>query len=234
MLVGFQTGAASVSAGATSDGAGPVGAVPQQANGDYDADDDGLIDVRNLDQLNAIRYDLDGDGSSDDGAYSAAFPGAVTGMGCPTEGCAGYELVSDLDFDTNGNGRADAGDAYWNDGAGWAPIQEFDATFDGDGYAISNLYIDVALNYVTETVTTVWQDPTGELHHHQFEATFARPVGLFGSVIPGPLSGTQFWSMLTCLPARGTWFCLKPAWSGSAGESAPWSVKTTDPSITAR
>ena len=30
--------------------------------GDYDADDDGLIEVSRLEQLNAIRFDLDGDG----------------------------------------------------------------------------------------------------------------------------------------------------------------------------
>ena len=29
---------------------------------DYDRDDDGLIEVANLAQLNAIRWDLDGDG----------------------------------------------------------------------------------------------------------------------------------------------------------------------------
>ena len=34
----------------------------QTANGAYDADNYGLIEVSNLEQLNAIRYDLDGDG----------------------------------------------------------------------------------------------------------------------------------------------------------------------------
>ena len=33
-----------------------------QTTTDYDADDDGLIDINNLDQLNAIRWDLDGNG----------------------------------------------------------------------------------------------------------------------------------------------------------------------------
>ena len=112
--------------------------------GDYDADNDGLIEVSNLTQLNAIRWDLDGDGQSRESGYSQAFPGAVAGMGCPDERCSGYELISDLDFDTNGNGQPDAGDAYWNGGAGWEPIGGFgfEATFDGADHTIANLYIN--------------------------------------------------------------------------------------------
>ena len=112
--------------------------------GDYDADDDGLIEIRNLDQLNAVRHDLDGNGNVPLPEYGAAFPGAVEGMGCPGE-CAGYELAADLNFDTNGNGQADAGDAYWNNGEGWVPIGGTDfiysGDFDGNSYTIANLYI---------------------------------------------------------------------------------------------
>ena len=115
---------------------------------DYDTDDDGLIEVSNLAQLNAIRWDLDGDGSTGDAGYAIAFPNPAPGMGCPTSGCKGYELTADLDFDTNGNGKADAGDAYWNGGAGWTPIgfgtlptPQFTAIFDGNGHTISNLRI---------------------------------------------------------------------------------------------
>ena len=113
--------------------------------GDYDADDDGLIEVANLAQLDAMRYDPGGTGTpttADALFYYTAFPNAVAGMGCPDAGCAGYELVADLDFDTNGNGRPDAGDDYWNDGAGWLPISRFGATFDGGGHTISNLFIN--------------------------------------------------------------------------------------------
>ena len=132
---------------------------PPTPSGDYDADDDGLIEVSNLSQLDAIRYDLDGDGLADVyfhddyfddtsvTAYAAAFPKAAANMGCPSSGCTGYELTADLDFDTNGNGQADAGDAYWNGGAGWLPIGAdyfgpFSAVFDGGGHTIANLYID--------------------------------------------------------------------------------------------
>ena len=89
---------------------------------DYDADNDHLIEVSNLAQLNAIRWDLRGSGSSSNPGYAAAFPDAPSGMGCADNWCRGYELTVDLDFDTNNNGSADAGDAYWNDGAGWEPI----------------------------------------------------------------------------------------------------------------
>ena len=118
---------------------------------DYDTDKDGLIEVSNLAQLAAIRADLNGDGVSPAPAYAAAFPDAMPGMGCPDAGCTGYELVADLDFDTNGNGKADAGDAYWNDGAGWIPIgnsaHSFTADFDGNNHTIANLYINRSKDY---------------------------------------------------------------------------------------
>ena len=115
---------------------------------DYDADDDdGLIEVANLAQLHAIRWDLDGDGTATDPGYAQAFPDAMPGMGCPATGCVGYELTADLDFDTNGDRAVDvAGDAYWNDGSGWEPIgtraAPFTATFHGNGHTIANLFID--------------------------------------------------------------------------------------------
>ena len=119
--------------------------------GDYDADNDGLIEISNLAQLDAIRWDLDGDGVSHVARYIAAFPNAMRGMGCPA-GCAGYELVADLNFDTNGNGEADEGDAYWNDGMGWVSIGEsdrrFKTTLNGGEHAIANLYINGSAGYV--------------------------------------------------------------------------------------
>ena len=117
--------------------------------GDYDRDDDGLIEVCDLAQLNAIRFDGNGDAKPERGTigeYTAAFPGIISdGPGCPI-GCKGYELVADLDFDTNGNGQADADDRFWNDGLGWAPMpisnQRFLAAFEGNGHTISGLFMD--------------------------------------------------------------------------------------------
>ena len=116
------------------------------ADRDYDTDDDGLIEITSLAQLDVIRHDLDGDGVSVHADYAAAFPDAMDEMGC-FAGCSGYELAANLDFDTNGSGAADAGDAYWNEGEGWLPIGDpetdfrFNTTFDGNGHTIANLYI---------------------------------------------------------------------------------------------
>ena len=50
---------------------------------DYDTDDDGLIEVDSLTMLNAIRWDLDGNGSSTNSGYSSAFPTPQSGMVAP-------------------------------------------------------------------------------------------------------------------------------------------------------
>ena len=144
----------------------------------YDSNGDGLIEVSKLSQLDAIRYDLNGDGAqgtvsdTDWAKYTAAFPDAMPGMGCPDTAadadtlpgpCAGYELTANLDFDTNNNDRTytepggvltgDTGDAYYNGGAGWKPIggnaAPFTAIFTGkDGagnyHTIANLFINVS------------------------------------------------------------------------------------------
>ena len=122
---------------------------------DYDTDNDRLLEVNNLAQLNALRWDLNTDGvvdaATDQANYAAAFPGAVAGMGCAqgtvAAACNGYELLADLDFDTDGDGDVDAADSgglYWNSGWGWTPIGDyvhFTGTFQGNGKTISNLYI---------------------------------------------------------------------------------------------
>ena len=116
---------------------------------DYDTDDDGLIGVSNLAQLDAMRYDLDGNGyAGTAAAYAAAFPSPLDRMGCGVDGCSGYELLADLDFDTDGDGAVDSDDDYWNDGDGWEPIgwdsrgfaRFFNATFDGNEHTLSNLF----------------------------------------------------------------------------------------------
>ena len=116
---------------------------------DYDSDNDGLIDVSNLAQLDALRYDLNGDGLVDGAIwmpYYTAYPMGALGMGCPSDGCAGYELTEDLDFDTDDDGDVDSDDDYWNGGDGWEPIGEadtpFTADFMGNRQTVSNLFID--------------------------------------------------------------------------------------------
>src|SRR5690554_2364431 len=99
-----------------------------------DADGNGLIEIYDLSDLNEIRNNLDGKA-----LYGSS-------QGCPDDGCFGFELKADLDFDTNGDGIIDEQDAYWNNGAGWLPIgnssQRFTAEFNGNGHVIRNLYIN--------------------------------------------------------------------------------------------
>ncbi len=120
---------------------------------DYDTDNDRLIDITSLAQLNAIRWDLNGDGAidasastSDTTAYNAAFPAPLSGMGCPSTGCNGYELLNNLDFDTDGSGSVDSNDDYPNwRGIGVAAsgtATAFSAIFDGNDNTISNLLIN--------------------------------------------------------------------------------------------
>ena len=119
---------------------------------DYDADDDGLIEIEWMEQLDAVRWDLDGDGFADDGAnaerYFAAFPDAAEYMGCPDH-CHGYELARDLDFKSAGSYASGAVNGKWTGGDGWLPIgvsdsRRFWATFEGNKYIIANLYINRA------------------------------------------------------------------------------------------
>ena len=133
-----------------------VAARPGTANlrspaGHYDTDNDGLIGVFNLEQLHAIRYDLDGDGRvdirSNAEAYTAAYPDAET-----CRGCHGYELADSLDFDDANSYASGAVNSLWTSGDGWLPIgdpdREFSATFEGNGHTISNLHIDLSRNAV--------------------------------------------------------------------------------------
>ena len=113
-----------------------------------------------MEQLNAIRYDLDGDGATDNAAnqsaYETAFPGLAAGS------YEGYELMNDLDF--NGSMWASGGSVR----GGWKPIgigglygyegDKFVATFEGNHHTIANLYI---------------------------KRDFADQVGLFGSTRSG-------------------------------------------------
>ena len=128
--------------------AGYPSAQAQQTLIDYDTNDNGLIEVDSLAKLDAIRLDLNGDGSvltDDQAAYDDAFPSAAAGMGCPdtddqgTEPgpCIGYELTAPLDM------------SKWNNGGAWTPIgvdddNIFNATFQGNGKTISNLNVRVA------------------------------------------------------------------------------------------
>ena len=117
-----------------------------------------IICQHKLAHLNAIRYDLNGDGArgtisvSDWANYTNAFPNTASGMGYPSAGCVGYELTASLDFDSDADDDVDANDhggAYWDSGAGWTPIgasainvaDRYSGDFKGNGHTINNLFI---------------------------------------------------------------------------------------------
>ena len=122
---------------------------------DADADSDGLIEISTLAQLDAIRFQLGGTG------YRANSDAELDQSGCPSvlyqnsyqQRCFGYELINDLDFDTNQDGAIDANDSYWNEGEGWIPIGDYSkpfvGIFEGSGHVIENLHINrPSTNYV--------------------------------------------------------------------------------------
>ena len=159
IAVALLIAALAFAAAMMADGGAGINPVFAQTTIDYDDDNDGLIDVRSLAQLDAIRHDLNGDGDVATGApttaYNAAFPTRDTSsggrMGCPSGNCTGYELRAHLDFDTDGDGStysgtgasaaSDSDDTYHNSGAGWAPLGQLESTFKGNGFTISNLFI---------------------------------------------------------------------------------------------
>ena len=112
---------------------------------DYDIDDDGLIEINTLEDLNQIRNEFDTATRLIKGTHLYG-----KNDGCPVteerNGCHGYELTSDLSFDTNNNGQFDEGDSFWNDGKGFAPFGQyspkFGAEFHGNGFTIRHLYMN--------------------------------------------------------------------------------------------
>ena len=90
-------------------------------NGDVDKDNDGLIEINNVEGLNAIRYQADGTG------YRKQAQDPKVTIGCPAEGCKGYELTANLDLSRKDN---------------WLPINLFQGIFEGNGHTISNLKIN--------------------------------------------------------------------------------------------
>ena len=113
-----------------------------------DGDNDGLIEINTLDDLYNIRYNLAGTSYKD-----TPSPAIVIGAtnGCPLDiNCRGYELTRDLDF-ADPNSYADGTvNSMWRPNSsnpddatndGWPPFYGFTATFEGNGFAIRNLYI---------------------------------------------------------------------------------------------
>ena len=113
---------------------------------DIDQDDDGLIELCDLNALDAIRYQLDGSG------YRESSDAVKITAGCPSRGCDGYELRSDLDFNSDDSYRDTTSKEAWTSGLGWLPIGDrlnfFSARFEGNDHTIANLYINRPSDYV--------------------------------------------------------------------------------------
>ena len=132
---------------------------------DVDDDNDGLIEIHNLDMLHNIRWNLAGttyDDEEDDGTGNGGdttgAPAAAATDNCatPTDGVylCGYELTRSLDFaddasyasgSINSDWRPTDGDPATATNTGWPGIgvdstTGFSAIFDGNGNTISNLY----------------------------------------------------------------------------------------------
>ena len=112
-----------------------------------DADSDGLIEVSTLDQLNAIRYDLNGDGAADNVSGETAYQAAFL---VPTGSYNGYELMVNLDFEVASSYASNTTHTTWTTESGWLPIgysnsfdnRSFSTIFEGNGHTISNLFIN--------------------------------------------------------------------------------------------
>lgn len=138
----LSVGIASLTACGSGGGGGGGGSsdAPPPAVVEADANHNGLIEIATLQQLDWIRNDPTGKSLTDSNQKANS-------KGCPTGGCFGYELVADLNFDTNGDGVLDNKDTYFDydkngSNAGWLPIPTLTATFEGNGHRISNLYIN--------------------------------------------------------------------------------------------
>ena len=119
-----------------------------QTNTIVDTDGNGLIEINDLEMLDAIRFQLDGTG------YRESKTAPEVAAGCPNNVCRGYELTRDLDFNDDDSYSSTANRIVWTTGAGWQPIgyyrssrnsNPFLAIFEGNGFTISNLKIDISV-----------------------------------------------------------------------------------------
>ena len=111
---------------------------------DIDDDNDGLIEIYDLEGLNEMRHQLDGSG------HKTSADATKSTQGCPESGCIGYELMTDLDFNADASYRTTSNKVTWTTASGWSPIgsdsNRFSGVFEGNGHTISNLYIDRTRN----------------------------------------------------------------------------------------
>ena len=113
--------------------------VPQAM--DVDKNDNGLIEICDLEGLYEMRYALDGSG------YRTSPTDTPNNMGCRSGGnCIGFELMKSLNFTSNASYRSPANRVEYTVGSGWQPIgtsiNGFNTRFEGNRHTISNLRIN--------------------------------------------------------------------------------------------
>ena len=163
----------------------PAGA--QATPTDYDANDNGLIEIRNLDQLNAMRWDLDGDGDPDATStaadYLLAFPDRETGaagrMGCPSGNCAGYELMADLTFPPEISSPHNP----------WTPIANFATTLNGNGHTLTGANINITTAHDAAFIGNLTASSTvQDLGLINFNVTSTSPGGQSNGILAGSVA----------------------------------------------
>ena len=97
---------------------------------DVDDDGNGLVEIGTAEDLNNIRFGLDGRGTA------TSRGGVVDSSGCPTNGgCRGYELINDINLTSYLSLRP----------GGWLPIgdadKKFTAILHGNDFTVSGLFI---------------------------------------------------------------------------------------------
>lgn len=145
-----------------------------------DANNNGLIEIYTLEELNMMRFNMAGTSLKTSETSDENTAGCADS---PTGACHGYELMNDLDFDTNGDGLFDENDSFWNDGAGWDPIGEqgdhFTANLEGNQFTIRNLYIKKLDFYLGGLISIAENNWIQNLH---FENTQLTSWGVHGAV----------------------------------------------------
>ena len=129
---------------------------------DYDLDDDGLIEVSNVDQWRSIQDDPNGDGIvTNTSAHwnTTGYPNAMTAAGCPARdhdgntatpdqaSCIGYELIADISPGGNRIGGTYTAKLVGNgfrilnptgSGSYWAPIRTLGWSGSVEGLGVVN------------------------------------------------------------------------------------------------
>ena len=128
---------------------------------DVDDDNNGLIEVHNLDMFNNIRHNLAGTSykTSSSAAHNRDGAPSAETVNCTTATASvylcGYELTTDLDFATAGSYEGSSVNDNWRPldssshviaakdavNAGFNGITDFASIFDGNGHSISHLYM---------------------------------------------------------------------------------------------